>query len=387
MNLDLLTVLWVTLLITFLLATAVLAVARRSRADDGLVAWGWALLFNVLASLAFVLRLAGWPATSIVVSSGLTSAAIALHIQALVRFQRPRVPAPPVALVWAPLPLMLALSLALVERHQLRSVLNSSLWCFQMATLAWLAWCPRLTGPREQGRWLMALSAAVMMLGFAYRVGLFIRVDEWGDRLVVPSQVQAISYLAGHAAILLGTLGFILLQKERALELLRQQAAHDPLTGAANRRNLMEQLERSVSLAARKRQPLALLMIDIDFFKKVNDNYGHQAGDAVLCELVRRIEGRVRQHDVLARFGGEEFVVVLPVTDAVGARVVAEEVRRAIEERPFTVEGQALPITVSVGVHARVPEAGLQTVGQMVAACDQAMYTAKQNGRNRVEQL
>jgi len=387
MNLDLLTVLWVTLVISALLSVAMLAVAWLGRVDDGLVTWGWALLLSVLANLTFVLRLAGWPATSIVVSSVLTSAAIALHVQALVRFQRPRVPAPPVALVWVPLPLMLALSLALVEQHQLRSVLNSSVWCFQMATLAWLAWCPRLTGPREQGRWLLALSATALMLAFAYRVGLFIRADEWDDRLVVPSSVQATSYLVGHAAILLSTLGFILLQKERALELLRQQATHDPLTGAANRRTLMDQLERSVSLAARNRQPLALLMIDIDFFKKVNDNYGHQAGDAVLCELVQRIGRRVRQHDVLARFGGEEFVVLLPATDAVGARVVAEEVRRAIQEQPFIVGGQALPITVSVGVHARVPEVGPQVVGQMVAASDQAMYTAKQNGRNRVELL
>lgn len=387
MNLDLLTVLWVTLLITFLLATAVLAVAWLGRADDGLVTWGWALLFNGGANLAFVLRLAEYLATSIVVSSVLTSAAMALHAQALIRFQRPRVPAPPVALVWAPLPLMLALSLALVERHQLRSVLNSSIWCFQMATLAWLAWSPRLSGPREYGRQLLALSAGGLMLVFAYRAGLFIVTDEWRDPMLVPSRIQATSYLVGHAAILLSTIGYILLQKERALELLRQQAAHDPLTGAANRRTLMEQLERSVSIAVRNRQPLALLMIDIDFFKKVNDNYGHQAGDAVLCELVRRIEERVRQHDVLARFGGEEFVVVLPSTDAVGARVVAEDIRQAIQERPFVVEGQALAVTVSVGVHARVPEAGPQVAGQMVAICDQALYTAKQNGRNRVELL
>jgi diguanylate cyclase (GGDEF)-like protein len=387
MNLDLLTVLWVTLFVTFLLAAAVLAVAWLSRVDDGLVTWGWALLFNGGGSLTLMLRQVGWTATSIVVSSGLTSVAMALHIQALVRFQRARVPAPPVALVWGPLPLMLALSLALVERHQLRSVLNSAIWSFQMATLVWLAWSPRLSGPREQGRRLLALSAASLMLVFAYRVGLFIRTDEWDDPMVVPSQIQTVSYLMGHAAILLSTLGFVLLQKERALELLRQQATHDPLTGAANRRTLMDQLERSVSLAARNRQPLALLMIDIDYFKKVNDNYGHQAGDTVLCELVRRIEGRVRQQDVLARFGGEEFVVLLPATDAAGACVVAEDIRRAIQEQPFAIEGQALPITVSVGVHTRVPEVGPKVVGQMVEACDQAMYTAKQNGRNRVELL
>ena len=129
---------------------------------------------------------------------------------------------------------------------------------------------------------------------------------------------------------------------------------------------------------------MALLMIDIDHFKAVNDQYGHLAGDEVLREVVRRITKRLRQSDLLARFGGEEFVVVLPNTDLDGACTVANDIRAAIGEMPVWIDQRSVPVTVSIGVHVGIPTADAQGTDALIAASDSALYRAKELGRDRV---
>lgn len=140
-----------------------------------------------------------------------------------------------------------------------------------------------------------------------------------------------------------------------------------------------------LSRSRRNGLPVSVLMLDLDFFKEVNDTFGHQAGDAVLVQGARSSQGRLRLHDVIGRFGGEEFVCLLPDTDLDGARSVAEDVRLAIQQMRVRVQGEDIPITVSVGVHTEYPGESTDVADAMLAAVDQALYAAKQHGRNRLE--
>ena len=172
--------------------------------------------------------------------------------------------------------------------------------------------------------------------------------------------------------------------------LLHQEAERlsltDGLTGVWNRRYLQLQLQKEIDRADRFSRPLSLLLVDIDRFKEANDQHGHLVGDEILVEVVRRLVDSTRSNiDVVARFGGEEFVAVLPETPREGARVVAEKVRQGIALRPFEAEGVegSIHITVSVGV-ACYPEDGT-TADALLRAADRAMYRAKEAGRDRVE--
>ncbi len=157
----------------------------------------------------------------------------------------------------------------------------------------------------------------------------------------------------------------------------------DGLTQAHNKRFLLEMLERELSRTRRMEHPLSLIMIDVDHFKSVNDKHGHLAGDEVLCELCRRARTILRAGDVLARFGGEEFTLVLPETSAAEAVLVAERLRVEVAETPFDTERVAIPVTISLGISSTTGADHI-TVDELLANADALLYTAKQSGRNRV---
>lgn len=163
----------------------------------------------------------------------------------------------------------------------------------------------------------------------------------------------------------------------------------DVLTGWHNRRYLQVRLKEELARASRDRSNLVCLMLDVDHFKSVNDTWGHAAGDAVLRELAQRIEGEVRASDIAARFGGEEFVVLLPNTGTEDGERLAERIRRAISASEFELPGgEQAAITVSIGIAGIVPEArssDLKTLGDsLIARADVALYKAKSDGRDRV---
>ncbi len=155
----------------------------------------------------------------------------------------------------------------------------------------------------------------------------------------------------------------------------------DPLTGAGNLRHMTTTLAREVERATRFQRPLSLLLLDLDFFKNVNDTYGHTVGDAVLRELARRLASCVREVDVVARYGGEEFVVVTPETDIEGAERLAARICEAVREEPFVVGDDVVQVTVSVGI-ASLPQHGSAS-GDLVRAADEGLYAAKHAGRDR----
>lgn len=163
-----------------------------------------------------------------------------------------------------------------------------------------------------------------------------------------------------------------------------EMAVTDSLTGLQNRRYLENHLSTLVEQSAGRGKPLSILVLDIDFFKAVNDTHGHDVGDEVLREFAVRIRKGIRGIDLACRFGGEEFVVVMPETDAALAYTVAERLRQRVAGEPFIVAGgkQALDITVSIGM-AELSNSG-DTMEHLFKRADQALYTAKRDGRNRV---
>lgn len=169
----------------------------------------------------------------------------------------------------------------------------------------------------------------------------------------------------------------------RLRETLRQQSLRDPLTGLFNRRYFEESLRREMLRCERRRLPLALLVLDIDHFKAFNDSQGHSAGDAVLAHVGRGIASLVRVEDMACRYGGEEFTIVMPETDAAGAVARAEAIRRAVSQATLSHNGLTLgPVTVSIGV-AAFPHDGV-TPELLFEVADASLYRAKAEGRNRV---
>jgi diguanylate cyclase (GGDEF)-like protein len=164
---------------------------------------------------------------------------------------------------------------------------------------------------------------------------------------------------------------------------LERRANHDALTGAANRGAVLSKVESEAARSARQGNTYCLILFDLDFFKRINDSHGHRAGDIVLKEAVRRAQLELRPYDVLGRYGGEEFMVLLPGCELRAGAVVAERLRKCFADAPFQVDKIKIDVTASFGiVCSSQPHSSLE---MLVDAADSALYRAKANGRNRIE--
>ncbi len=166
-------------------------------------------------------------------------------------------------------------------------------------------------------------------------------------------------------------------------ERLAALAVQDELTGLYNYRYLHTRLQEEFKRAERYREPLSCVMVDVDHFKRINDRFGHDAGDEALRELSVRLRRAVREVDVVARYGGEEFLLVLPSTNFSGALAVAERVWRSVTQDAFTFGGQVERVSVSIGV-AVYPSRDIKSKDQLIKAADRALYQAKHEGRDRI---
>ena len=175
-------------------------------------------------------------------------------------------------------------------------------------------------------------------------------------------------------------------QLVHARETLRDQAARDGLTGLWNRVTILDVLEKEISRARRERSSIAAVMADLDSFKSVNDVWGHLAGDHVLRQAAHQMQANVRQYDSVGRYGGEEFLIVLPGCDLQGALAQAERLRLAVAAESFASPDQLAPVTCSFGV-AVAHGSGRIDSHRLIREADAALYRAKRNGRNCVETL
>lgn len=175
-------------------------------------------------------------------------------------------------------------------------------------------------------------------------------------------------------------------EQARLIDQLHNQAKTDQLTGLLNRRAFMERAAQEIAISHRYTHPLAVLMIDIDHFKRVNDQYGHDAGDIVLTAMARAGNGVLRKSDVFARIGGEEFAVLLPMTGEKEAFILAERLRETIDKGRFKMDWKKYdPIPFSVSIGVALLEADDAVIDDALKRADNALYTAKNTGRNRVE--
>lgn len=174
------------------------------------------------------------------------------------------------------------------------------------------------------------------------------------------------------------------IERVRAEQALEIAAMTDPLTGLLNRRATLDHFRHEIFHSQRTGDPFVVLLADLDYFKRINDTEGHDAGDRILIEVGRRLEKVVRGQDIVSRWGGEEFLIILPETAIDGGLVLGEKIRANIERELFSIENKKISLTLSIGVSEFVPG---QTIEECIKTADEALYRAKNSGKNRVESV
>ncbi|MBL8518981.1 MAG: GGDEF domain-containing protein [Betaproteobacteria bacterium] len=376
--LDVRTLFFVLIMLSLVLALSLwIGVGHRFRAGLGL--WVISLLLQCVVFALFALRGRIGELWTVILPNGLFLVCITLKAAAIMQFYGQRM-----ARSWHVLPpLVLMLLFALLLNHiGPRVLIGSIAYSAAQFALAWLS-LHLATPATVQATRLMVIGLVIGALAFFARAMMALLSPQEVNDLLGPSQIQAVSFLLGLSVILMTSIGFLLLYKERAEDDAQRQAATDPLTDTFNRRMFLELGSKEVARSRRSLVPLSLIMMDLDHFKKVNDKYGHAAGDDVLRRFVDVTNICLRREDMLVRYGGEEFCVLLPEVSDLQAEALAERIRYAVEHAMFRWRDQAIPVTVSIGVASLRGEED-ETLAELLQRADEALYAAKNGGRNRV---
>jgi diguanylate cyclase (GGDEF)-like protein len=366
-----------------LMMAASMAIVGWGRRRDGLGHWAAALMVNAIGHLLIMLRGLAPDILSVVLGNVLLACVFVGMIAAIYQFQGR--PAPWLLLLAAPVMVAVFVSM-FMDNFPARAGFVGLVIGLQ-AIWALAATLERRHATVGRGQWLLVAGLALEALVLGGRSVLTVALPDSATSILQGSVLQTVTFMATFSVVLVSSVGFVFMSRDRSDESNRIMAALDPLTGVANRRSLISALDRDVSRAIRMHQPIALMMVDIDHFKHVNDRYGHPAGDEVLCSVVSVLRQRVRAQDLVGRYGGEEFMVLLPDTDLVGAEQLARELCKAVEESRCLAQGagpEGVEVTVSIGVFGGHLESG-DSWDMLIAAADRALYEAKNNGRNRVE--
>ena len=369
--------------VSSVVVSGALLVLNGGRRRDGLQYWAAGLLLSAGAHGLLLLYGRIPNALSVVLGNALLSATLVCFLLAVRCFHGLGL-----RLGGALLPVLAVAVLMFIFQYEFANrVVVSGLSL--AAQTGWLLWTllrhqPHCEQGLSRGALLLAMGLSLILITMLARAlaALFFSLDI--ASILQGNLVQTLTFMVSFMATLVTSFGFVFMSKERADAANVRLAAQDALTGVANRRALMLALERELALAARQRTPLALLMLDIDHFKKVNDQYGHLAGDHVLRHVVGVLAQSQRAQDLLGRYGGEEFMLLLPGTDVAGAQQLAQQLRQAVQAAPADWVGQQIAVTVSVGI-AAVRAGQSRNWETLLQAADQALYRAKDNGRNRVE--
>jgi len=262
-----------------------------------------------------------------------------------------------------------------------RAIANSFLFAIVYAACA-RALLISIEPPLRTAYWFTGMSFAVLVVVMLVR-GVMIWLSPPGSYgLYVNMPLNPLSFFIGSMIQLCVTFGFLLMLNYRLITDLQKISSRDALTGALNRRSLEEEATRLQAHCGRTGDALAIMMIDVDKFKSINDRYGHPVGDEVLRRLAEIVQTSIRADDYFARYGGEEFCVLLPSTTENEAWRLAERLRQAYAKMTLDLREESLNSTISIGV-ADSTSIGLK-FSSLVAAADQALYRAKQDGRNLV---
>jgi diguanylate cyclase (GGDEF)-like protein len=370
MTLDVRTIV-VLLIVSSVLMTLTLAAGARAGRGGGFAKWNIGLGLYALGWLLVAARGTFPDIVTHAFADALLLAGLCHQLGAVIEFSGGT---PSRWLLYAPAPLLFLAALPVMNDYPAFTLLVSL--SYATAFLAISATALRRT--RGDARWMLAASYAAGAVVLCVRAAAIYSAPAAQSGLYSGSAVHAIAFATLFAITATGSIAFLLMLRERAEAEIRHLAMFDPLTELFNRRAFVELAERELARARRAGSACAVLMMDLDHFKRVNDQFGHQAGDRVLREFAAIAKQNVRTEDVVGRYGGEEFCAVLPGVDRQRALEIAERVRQAVSRRPLG--GLPRVTTVSIGMSA----AGTMTLDQAIARADEALYLAKQQGRNRV---
>ena len=382
MQLDTGTLLLVSLLFSALF-TAILAVMQTTGRSPvpGLREWTVAYALFAVATLGFLLRDVAPPFVSYVLAHTAFVAGFACVYAGIRRFRGRTVPVAALAALVAAFGALFVVFTYAIDSFRGRIVTEMA-----AEALACVTALRELAGPQPD----RANRAAHLFTAGGFAVGAGVALVRAGVTLGSAEAPALFAYSGVHVlyvathlvvAVALG-LGFVMLTHLRLRAQLQFLASHDSLTNAYTHRVFLELSQRELSRARREHALVALLMLDLDLFKRINDTHGHIAGDHVLAGVAALLRRALRGHDVLGRYGGEEFAVLLPGVGGDEAQAVAERTRAAIAEARYETPAGALQVTASIGV-AVAPD-GQGRVEDLVALADRCLYDAKRSGRDRV---
>lgn len=342
---------------------------------DGLSLWARGLALNTLALVLLGLRGSVPDYLSIIVANVAISGAYTLFLAALLQLQDRRIPT---FWFWFP-PLSIAVMFPLfMSNVNARIIISSVVFLMQHVIILWLMMASQYV-IKGRGKHLLIGAFTIMILTIFSRVlviatGSVVIVD-----IAQNTPIQTLLLVASFVALVLGSNGFVLMAKEHADERFRLLAKKDTLTGVWNRAHMQEMARQEMIRQQRYGHSVSLIMADIDYFKKINDSFGHAGGDRVLKEFCRIVQDCIRSSDALGRWGGEEFLLVLPNSAHSGAAELAERIRSQLESHEFS---DVHKITASFGVAVYQQD---ETWEHWLHRADMALYLAKAAGRNRVE--
>jgi diguanylate cyclase (GGDEF)-like protein len=361
--------------------TASVGLIARAQKHNGMAFWALALAFNTAAYVLFMLRGHISDGLSIVVANVCIACNLALMTEGVLQFQGRK---PSRMCIWFPVLAVAVLYTWLLPWQAARVVTGSFTYSAQSACIVWILLQRRKTTVGV-GQYFMLVGYLILIAALVAQGVSTLMGTDVVNSLMTPNPVTTLTYVVAGVSLLLVGMGLIVMTEERADERNRTLAIRDEVTGLMNRRIMLESLTQHLSAAQRHGQALSVLMLDIDFFKRVNDTFGHLSGDKVLKTIAGVMEQRRREQDFLGRFGGEEFLIILPNTDSSGAMAMAEALRKAVQAYPFeAVSGDPIAITLSIGLCSlsQLPDARSD---DLIGAADHALYRAKASGRNRVE--
>lgn len=364
-----------------MLALQISLTLRQARDTLDLRIWNrgsWSLLGGFLALIARDL-IPLW--LSILASNWLLYLGVVLYSQAIHHFLHGRGAPRALWLAWA---VACALSFLMLDWPRSDRAVVVSL-TLALLILPGLWHITRLRKSTAHPLRMVGISLAVTVLAMGLRALHAWNVpQDYGPNLLI-SLGQGLTFVFAFVAMLGAGFGFVLGVLERNAQRMHELATHDGLTGCFNRVTFDAMLANSLQRAQRNAEPLSLVMLDLDHFKEINDQFGHRTGDEVLRSVATAVNAQLRTSDVLARVGGEEFCALLPGTDTQGAAHVAESIRAALQSLAINnLRGGTITVTLSAGV-ASVVAANPQGPDQLYQRADDALYRAKATGRNRVE--
>ncbi|AVO53141.1 GGDEF domain-containing protein [Ectopseudomonas mendocina] len=353
-----------------------LILVGQLRHRDGMLTTGLGMLSHSLAYIGFTLfgQASMW--ITYVLANVLLSTALSFYTVSLPLIHGRR---PPWRLAFA-FPLLLGVLLSLlIDTQEPRQLVACVLLFTQCLVILHLSRLHTVAGGRAHR--VLMIGAGISLFGLGIRVVVILSGAPTEMHYDVSNLKQTVSVAIGAATIIMLSFGLVLLSRERIESELRQTALRDTLTGIPNRLAILEQLADELERARRQRLPLSIAMLDLDHFKQINDSHGHLIGDAVLRHCADHLQQRLRRNDSIGRYGGEEFLLILPATDASGALELVDQLRQSLTQHPAQGEGHAIALSFSAGVHSLTPSEH-DDVTSMLLKADKALYAAKHAGRN-----